>query len=93
MEEGILFLAGLMAGIFYDLLVVLLNKSFPNVSLYHMKIKKVRMHHSIWGLVLIALYFIDRYSILLGAGVGIIIMHSLRNKSFLFIEYKGKRFF
>ena len=93
MEWLILFIIGFIVGSAYDLSVGYLAKKYPKSKIIHLKVKKLRIHHSVGALVLITLYFFTSFSLLLGLGVGGIFSHSIRQRSLLFVEYKGKRYF
>lgn len=88
-----LFIIGFIIGTLYDVSVGYFAKRSPKSKILHLKIKKLRIHHTVGALVLIVIYLFTSFALLLGMGIGGIISHSIRERSLLFVEYKGKRYF
>ncbi len=62
-------------------------------SSIHLNIRNLRVHHSCIGFFCFILSFFIYTFIFIGVGLGIIVGHTIREKSLLFIELKSKRFF
>lgn len=88
-----LFIIGFIVGSVTDVSIGYLAKRFSKSKILHLKIKKLRIHHTVGALALIAIYFLTSFALLLGMGIGGLISHSIRERSLLFVEYKGKRYF
>jgi hypothetical protein len=89
--NGILWvLIGFLAGVIFDLIWTKLSNKHKKLVL---KSKKGHIHHSVLGLVLIIIYLFTEIEFLFAFGLGILISHSARKKSLLFVEYKKKRYF
>lgn len=82
---------GLIFGILLDFLISFF--SIHKAKTYHMKIKGIIFHHSCLGLLLIIIYLFYNSLLILSIGIGIILAHSIRNKSLLFVEFKRKKYF
>jgi len=82
---------GLVVGVLIDFIITFFSTSKNKI--YHVRINRIIFHHSCFGLLLIILYLFYNYLFILFVGVGIILAHSLRNKSLLFLETKSKKYF
>ena len=52
------------------------------------RFKNHHLHHSIYGLILIIIWILYPNFIILGAGIGIIIRHSFKERKIVFISKK-----
>lgn len=50
------------------------------------RIKGIHLHHSLYGLIFFAIWFVYPYHILYGIGLGIIIRHTYEEKEFVFVD-------
>lgn len=50
------------------------------------RFKEYHIHHSIYGLILILLFFIIQHPVIIGSAVGSIIRHTIKEKRFTFID-------
>lgn len=103
MELLYIIILGLVLGILLDIFLAFISGSFKTKkrskgkNVYHLELKKFRIHHSCVGLACWVASIFIFFSFLFPFGLGLIAAHSYREKSILFIEFrkgnKMKKFF
>jgi predicted anti-sigma-YlaC factor YlaD len=95
MEWYLLAVLGVLAGVSTDLILATISGSFtrPKEKIYHLNLKKRRYHHSCIGLCCIIISIFIWFFFLFSYAIGIILSHSIREKSILFIETPNKKYF
>ncbi len=82
----ILILIGFVFGIILDVALAF----FSNKNKKRFKINKLRIHHSVLGIIFVIIGFFIYREVLISAGIGIILGHTIRTKEFVFIEKTKK---
>lgn len=77
-------------GVFLDLFIAKISRKNPKKVIHFIKTKKYIIHHSILGVIFCIIGIFLEIFILLGLGLGIILSHSIREKSLLFVESSKK---
>jgi len=85
-----LIIVGILIGIVFDIVDGYVSNKYPKLRY---RKKNFALHHSLYGLVLIILGLIFNVVLLVWFGIGIILSHSIREKSLLFFEYRKKKYF
>ena len=78
-----LIVLGLFVGIAFDITDAYFSNKYKQLTY---RGKNLETHHSIYGLILIPLGFIFNLVFLISFGAGIILSHSIRSKSLLFVK-------
>ena len=86
------FISGLALGLIAGIIVEMIVQSLFIFTHRYIKespivrVKGRHLHHSIYGVVLLIFFIFTLIPFLLGAGVGIIAMHTYREKKFAIID-------